>query len=431
MLYIHDLQITTFVSEQPKVSLKKLNLEYFISKKIIKGDSHSKKITKPIIRISIIAIALGLIVMIVALSIVGGFQREIRNKVIGFGSHIQITSYDSQNTYEASPIELEQDFYPSLSEVEGIKHIQIYATKAGIIKTKEDIYGVVVKGVGSDFDWSFFNQKIIDGSSFLVTEQNENSIIVSSHIATKMKLNVGDKMFLYFIQENGQLRPKDFFIKGIYQTGMEDFDQLFVLADIAHIQKRNGWDENQVGGFEVLIDDYDDLDKMGTFVYDHIDYSLHATTIKELHPDIFGWLDLQDYNVHIIILLMIIVAVVNIVSALLILVLERTNMIGILKALGMPNWNVRKIFLYNATYLVLKGLIWGNIIGISLCLIQQQFGFLTLPEESYYVSEVPIDMDFINILLLNVGTLVVCVVMLLIPSYVISKISPVKAIRFD
>lgn len=408
-----------------------MNLEYFISKNIIKGDSHSKKITKPIIRISIIAIALGLIVMIVALSIVGGFQREIRNKVIGFGSHIQITSYDSQNTYEASPISIEQDFYPNFNAVDGIKHIQIYANKAGIIKTKEDIYGVVVKGIGDDFDWSFFNEKMVAGESFVVSEQIDNSILLSNHIAIKMKLNVGDKMFLYFIQENGQLRPKDFIVKGIYQTGLEQFDNLYVIADIAHIQKRNGWDSNQVGGFEVLIDNYDELDEIGEYVYDNIDYSLHSTTVKEQHPDIFSWLDLQDYNVNIIILLMIVVAVINIVSALLILILERTNMIGILKALGMPNWNVRKIFLYNAVYLIVKGIIWGNVIGITLCLIQQYFGILTLPEESYYVSEVPIEMDFINILLLNVGTLAVCVLMLLIPSYVITKISPVKAIRFD
>ena len=408
-----------------------MNLEYFISKNIIKGDSHSKKITKPIIRISIIAIALGLIVMIVALSIVGGFQREIRNKVIGFGSHVQITNYDSQSTYEASPISLKQDFYPSLTDKEGIKHIQVYANKAGIIKTKEDIYGVVVKGVGADFDWSFFNEKIIEGNALKISEEKDNSILVSNHIATKMKLSVGDKMFLYFIQENGQLRPKDFMIKGIYQTGLEQFDNLYVIADIAHIQKRNGWDENQVGGFEVLIDDYDKLDEMGQYVYDNIDYSLHATTIKEQHPDIFSWLDLQDYNVNVIIILMIVVAVINIISALLILILERTNMIGILKALGMPNWNVRKIFLYNAIYLIIKGIVWGNVIGITLCIIQQQFGVLTLPEESYYVSKVPIEMGFVNILLLNAGTLFVCVLMLLIPSYVITKISPVKAIRFD
>jgi lipoprotein-releasing system permease protein len=409
-----------------------LNLEYFISKNIVKGDSRSKKITKPIIRISIIAIALGLIVMIVALSIVGGFQREIRNKVIGFGSHVQITSYDSQNTYEASPISIEQDFYPSLDTVSGIKHIQIFANKAGIIKTKEEICGAVVKGVGSDFDWTFFNEKIIDGTSFVVDEQNpDKDILLSSHIASKMKLKVGDKMFLYFIQENGQLRPKDFIVKGIYQTGLEQFDNLYVIADIAHIQKRNNWTKYQVGGFEVLIDNYEDLDEMGDYVYDNVGYDLHASTIKEQNPDIFNWLNLQDYNVNIIILLMIIVAVINIVSALLILILERTNMIGILKALGMPNWNVRKIFLYNAIYLIVKGLIWGNVIGIGLCLLQQYFGFLTLPEESYYVSVVPIELNLMNVLFLNLGTLVVCVLMLLIPSYVITKISPVKAIRFD
>ncbi|PCI96445.1 MAG: hypothetical protein COB15_10195 [Flavobacteriales bacterium] len=409
-----------------------MNLEYFISKNIVKGDSHSKKITKPIIRISIIAIALGLIVMIVALSIVNGFQREIRNKVIGFGSHIQITSYDSQNTYEASPISLKQDFYPSLDTVKGIKHIQKYAMKAGIIKTKEEIYGVVVKGVGSDFDWSFFNQKIIEGNSFVVNdEQTEKDVLLSNHIATKMKLEVGDKMFLYFIQANGQLRPKDFIVKGIYQTGLEQFDNLYVIADIAHIQKRNGWSKNEVGGFEVLIDDYDELDKMGDFVYENVGYNLHSSTIKEQNPDIFIWLSMQDYNVNIILILMIIVAVVNIVSALLILILERTNMIGILKALGMPNWNVRKIFLYNAIYLIFKGLIWGNAIGIAICLVQQQFGILTLPEESYYVSVVPIELNFMNVLLLDIGTLVICILMLLIPSYVITKITPVKAIRFD
>lgn len=409
-----------------------MNLEYFISKNIVKGDTRSKKITKPIVNISIIAIALGLIVMIVAMSIVDGFQREIRNKVIGFGSHVQITSYDSQNTYEASPISREQDFYPSLSQVDGINHIQIFATKAGIIKTKEEIYGVVVKGVGEDYDWTFFNEKIVEGDAFVVDpERAEKDILLSEYVAKKMKLKVGDKVFLYFIQENGQLRPKDFIVKGIYQTGMEQFDQLYVIADIAHIQKRNGWTKDQIGGFEVLIDDYDGLDEMGEYVHDHIGYDLHSTPIKELYPDIFMWLNMQDYNVNIILLLMVIVAVVNIISALLILILERTNMIGILKALGMPNWNVRKIFLYNAVYLIMKGLIWGNVIGISLCLLQQYFGLLKLPEESYYVAVVPIELNLLNVLLLNLGTLIICVLMLLIPSYVITKISPVKAIRFD
>jgi lipoprotein-releasing system permease protein len=409
-----------------------LNLEYFIAKNIIKGDNHSKKFTKPIINISIAAIALGLIVMIIAVSIVGGFQREIRNKVIGFGSHIQITSYDSQNTYEANPLSKKQDFYPNLSKVEGVKHIQVFATKAGIIKTKEEIYGVVVKGIGSDFDWTFFNENLIDGTSFCVKDSvKENDILLSNHIAKKMKLRVGDKMFVYFIQQNGQLRPKDFIVKGIYQTDLEGFDNLYVFTDIAHIQKRNGWSKDQVGGFEVLIDDYKDIDKMGKYVYENIGYELHSSTIKEQNPDIFSWLRLQDYNVNVIIILMILVAVINIVSALLILILERTNMIGILKALGLPNWNVRKIFFYNAAYLILKGLFWGNAIGIVACVLQQQYGFLTLPKESYYVSEVPIELNFYYIGILNLGTLIICMLMLIVPSLVITKISPVKAIRFD
>lgn len=409
-----------------------MNLEYFISKNIIKGDRNSKKFTKPIINISILAIALGLIVMIITMSIVGGFQREIRNKVIGFGSHIQITNFDSQNTYEASPINKNQDFYPNIDTVKGIHHIQIFATKPGIIKTKDEFYGVLIKGIGSDFDWNFFNTKIIDGESFIIDNQkSEKNILLSETIASKMKLQVGDKMFVYFSQENGQLRPKDFIVKGIYRTGLEQFDNLYVIADIAHIQKRNGWDKNQVGGFEVIIDDYKNIDQLGQYVYDNIGYDLHSTTIKDLNPDIFNWLDLQDYNVNIIIILMILVAVINIISALLILILERTNMIGILKAIGMPNWNVRKIFLYNAVYLIIKGLVWGNIIGIAICVIQQQTGFITLPEESYYVAVVPIELNFINVLILNCGALITCIIMLILPSYVITKISPVKAIRFD
>ncbi|MCO6500012.1 MAG: ABC transporter permease [Vicingus serpentipes] len=408
-----------------------MNLEYFISKNIIKGDRNAKKFTRPIINISIMAIAIGLIVMIISTSIVDGFQREIRNKVIGFGSHIQITNFDSQNTYEASPINKNQKFYPAIDSVNGIKHIQVFATKAGIIKTKEEIYGVVVKGISDDFDWSFFKEKMVDGEIFPIKKDLENNLLLSKNIADKMKLKVNNKIFIYFIQKNGQLRPKDFVVKGIYQSGLEQFDNLYVITDIRHIQKRNDWNEEQVGGFEVLIDNYKQIDELGQYVYDNIGYDLHATTIKEQNPDIFNWLDYQDYNVTIIIILMIIVAVINIISALLILILERTNMIGILKALGMPNWNVRKMFLYNAAYLIIKGLLWGNVIGIILCLIQQKTGIVTLPEESYYVATVPIEFNFIKILLLNIGTLTICILLLLIPSVVITKISPVKAIRYD
>ena len=409
-----------------------LNLEYFISKNIIKGDAKAKKFTKPIIRISITAIALGLTVMILAVSIVSGFQREIRNKVIGFGSHIQITNYDSQNTHEASPISKNQEFYPFIDTVPGIKHIQVFAQKAGIIKTNEEIYGVLVKGIGSDFDWSFFQQNLIEGDILKIkNDEAQNGILISATIAQKMKLKVGDKTYVYFIQQNGQLRPKDFKVKGIYQSGLEQFDNLYVLTDIAHIQKRNGWSKNQVGGFEVLIGNYEDIDRLDQYVYNNIGYELNSTTIVRQNPDIFNWLELQDLNVIVIIVLMVVVAVINIISALLILILERTNMIGILKALGMPNWNVRKIFLYNAIYLIVKGMIWGNIIGLTLCFLQLKLGILKLPQESYYVSEVPIELNLTYVFILNAGTLVICALMLLIPSYVITKISPIKAIRFD
>lgn len=409
-----------------------LNLEYFISKNIIKGDAKAKKFTKPIIRISITAIALGLTVMILAVSIVSGFQREIRNKVIGFGSHIQITNYDSQNTHEASPISKNQEFYPFIDTVPGIKHIQVFAQKAGIIKTNEEIYGVLVKGIGSDFDWSFFQQNLIEGDILKIkNDEAQNGILISATIAQKMKLKVGDKTYVYFIQQNGQLRPKDFKVKGIYQSGLEQFDNLYVLTDIAHIQKRNGWSKNQVGGFEVLIENYEDIDRLDQYVYNNIGYELNSTTIVRQNPDIFNWLELQDLNVIVIIVLMVVVAVINIISALLILILERTNMIGILKALGMPNWNVRKIFLYNAIYLIVKGMIWGNIIGLTLCFLQLKLGILKLPQESYYVSEVPIELNLTYVFILNAGTLVICALMLLIPSYVITKISPIKAIRFD
>lgn len=398
----------------------------------MKGDRNSKKFTQPIIKISIAAIALGITVMIIALSIVSGFQREIRNKVIGFGGHIQITKYDSQNTYEATPIDKNQAFYPSLDTVEGIKHIQIFATKAGIIKTNEDIYGVIVKGIGSDFDWSFFNDKLKEGTPIVIDTANPNNdIIISQTIANKMNIKLHDKMFLYFIQTDGQLRPKDFVVRGIYQSGLEQFDNIYVITDIAHIQKRNNWSSNLIGGFEVIINNYNDLTKLDEFVYDHIGYDLYSSTILDKNPDIFNWLELQDINVMIIIILMVLVAVINIISALLILILERTNMIGILKALGMPNWNVRKVFLYNALNLIIKGLVIGNIVGIGLCLLQLQFGFLKLPEESYYVSEVPIQLNLYSIIILNFGTLIVCFLMLILPSYVITKISPVKAIRFD
>lgn len=382
---------------------------------------------------AIAGIALGLTVMIVSIAIVTGFKIMVRNKVIGFGSHIQIGNYDSNLSFESSPISKLQDFYPSLDTIEGIKHIQVYANKAGIIKTDDEIQGVVLKGVDSDYDWSFFKDRIIDGNVFEVNDTvKTNKILISKSIASRLRFKAGDDVRMYFLTE-GQSSPRGrkFEIEGVFETGLEEFDNMFIIGDIKHIQKINKWSDDMIAGFEVIIDDFDELDKLGLYIYNKIGYDLDTQTIKQLYPQIFDWLELQDMNVWVILVLMVAVAAITMISTLLILILERTNMIGILKALGSKDWSIRKIFLYNAVYIIGKGLMIGNIFGIGLCLLQKYFKLIALPVESYFVSYVPINLSLTNLILINSGTLVVCVLMLIIPSYVITRITPVKAIRFS
>jgi len=406
-----------------------MNFELFVARRILSKGSAS--FSRPIIRIAIVSIILGLSVMIVSVAIVTGFQQQIREKVIGFGSHIQITRYDSNISLEGEPVEKNQDFYPGLSDIDGIKHIQVFGIKAGIIKTEDQIMGVVLKGIGSDYDWSFFENKIIDGGPVFVNDSaKSNDVLISSKMASKLKLKTGDETRMYFIIDN-LTRGRKFRIAGIYETGLEDFDNTFVIGDIGHIQKLNNWTSDQITGFEVLIDDFNRLDELGELVYDSIGYDLDARSIKHLYPQMFDWLALQDMNVIIIIILMVLVAAITMISTLLILILERTNMIGILKALGSKNWSVRKIFLYNAVYLIGKGLFWGNLFGITICLLQKYFGIMKLPQESYYVSVVPINLEVLPIVLLNLGTLLLCTLMLIIPSYIITRVTPARAIRYS
>lgn len=369
--------------------------------------------------------------MIVAVSIVTGFQKEIRDKVAGFSAHIVVTNYDSNSSFEPEPVNIHQRFYPSLDTVKGIRHIQVFATKAGIIKTDEEIEGVVVKGVGKDFDWTFFEKHLIDGNSFRTGDSAASkSVLVSEPIARKLKLKTGEKLYMYFIQGQEQ-KARIFTISGIYKTGLEEFDNLFVLADIAHIQKLNGWESDEVAGFEIFIDDFSRLDYYGNFVYSEVGQDLNAKTVKELKPQIFDWLGLMDANVIIIIVLMLLVAGFNMISALLIMIIERVNMIGILKALGMSNGSIQRVFLYHSVYLISLGMLFGNIIGIVVCLLQKHYGIITLPEESYYVKIVPINLQLLPVILLNAGTMVVCTLMLLLPSYLVSRISPLRAVRFS
>lgn len=405
-----------------------MNFELFFARKIIKGSKNS--FSKPIIRISIVAISLGIAMMTLSLAIVEGFQREIEKKVIGFGAHIQVTNYESKGLLESKAISTNRDFYHQIDSIDGISHVQVYAHKGAILKTDDQNYGAVIKGISSDFDWSFFKQYIKEGDILKIADSSRsNELLISENIAQKLQVGINDEILVYFVQQPPRLRKLK--ISGIYNTGLGEMDDRMVFTDIRHLQKINGWENHQVGGFEILIKDLKDLDRMTEAIYQNIDYDLTAHSIRETRMDIFNWLELQDINVIIIITLLILVCGIDMISALLILILERTQMIGILKAIGAQNASIRKIFLYNAAYLILMGLFFGNLIGLGAAYAQLEFGFLKLPQEAYFIDTVPIAIDFGKLLLLNIGTLVLCLLMLLIPSNLVAKISPVKSIRFD
>jgi len=414
-----------------------LNLEFFIAKRIFSSGEKKKSISQAIAKISVAGIALGLAVMILAVAIVTGFQEQIREKVIGFGSHFVILNYDSNNSYQTIPIRKNQPFCAEIAKQQGIKHIQVFALKAGIIKTDNDIQGVVLKGVDSDYDWEFFNKNIVRGTNFTVSEgETTNKIIISNTLSKKLRIDVGDEITIYFVQEKPRVRK--FEICGIFDTSLEEYDKLFVIVDIQHIQRLEGWEKDQVSGFEILIDNFNNIDEMQeilmqatatTFTEDG--GLLRVRSIKETNQDIFNWLELTDTNVWVILILMVIVAGFQMISGLLILILERTNMVGILISLGMSNLSVRKIFLYNTSFIIAKGLFWGNIIGISLALLQLHFSFIKLDPVSYYMTAVPINIKLWHVLLLNAGTLLSTVAMLIVPSFVITRIKPAEAVKYN
>jgi len=414
-----------------------MNLPYFIAQRLIKGRREGTSFSRPVNIIAIIGIAMGLAVMIIAVSVLTGFKQQIRDKIVGFGSNIQILNFDSNYSLETTPVSDTQAFIVKIKQIPGIKHIQVFATKAGIIKTDDAIQGVVLKGVGTDFNWNFFKSNMVDGSVFTVTDTvRTNEVIISKKISDMLRLKTGDSFAMYFVQDPP--RSRKFTISGIYETNLEEFDKMYVYCDIGHIKRLNGWEDDQVSGFEIFIDDFDRLDEMHMAVRDAIGYSIlenetkfKVTNIRIRYPQIFDWLNFQDMNVIIIITLMLLVAGFNMISGLLILILEKTNMIGIFKALGSENTTIRKVFLYQAAYLIAKGLFWGNIIGIGLALIQLKTGLVTLDPTSYYIKTVPVNLELSHILLLNAGTMAAIILMLLVPSQLISRITPVKAIKYD
>ncbi|RRJ91157.1 ABC transporter permease [Flavobacterium macacae] len=417
-----------------------MNLEYFIAKRLIAAKNHKSSISAPIIKIAIAAIAIGMIMMIISVATGIGLQQKIREKVAAFNGHIIITNYDdNQSEVSINPISTNQDFYPKFKNIEGINHIQAVAAKAGIIRTETSFEGIIYKGVGKDYDWNNLKEYLVEGKLPDVSKNLNPQVIISKYLADRLHLKVGDKFNTYFMKADNNQLPnlRVFEITGIYNSGFQEFDATYVIGDLRHIQRINKWKADQVGAFEVFIDDFKKIEEKGDEIYQNTQNkedaskTLDTITIAEKYFNIFEWLELFDFNIIVILIIMIIVATINMVVALLVLILERTQMIGILKALGASNWSVRKIFLYNAFYLIIRGLLWGNIIGIGLIVIQQQFGIVKLNPESYYVNVAPAYLDWFYILLLNLGTIAICLFVLLIPSYIITKISPVKAIRFE
>lgn len=414
-----------------------MNLELFIAKKIHFGSTGEKRVSPPAVRIAMIGIALGLAVMILSVSIVIGFKKEVRNKVIGFGSTIQITNFDSNSSYEMQSIHTSDTLFRDIRSVKGVSNVQRFATKLGIIKLDSAFQGIVLKGISRENDWRFFKENLVAGE--LINTQLEmpsNDIMVSKNIADKLHLVLGQRILVYFVED--QLKVRKFTVKGIYQTNFTEYDKLFVLADLRHIQKLNGWSKSEVGGIEVMISDFNNLDDVTDNLVTKIsnkrskygsDY--YVRNVKELNPQIFNWLDLLDMNVWIILILMISVAGFTMISGLLIIILERTNMIGIMKAMGANNSSIRKIFLYVSFFLIGRGMLWGNVIGLSLAFLQQRFHLISLNPEVYYLSAVPIDFNWLFLILLNVGALLASMFMLLGPSYMISKIRPAESIRFE
>lgn len=415
-----------------------MNSELFIARRIYKGEKkNDKQVSSPAIKIAIAGIALGLAVMIVAVCIIVGFKKEIRAKVIGFGSHIQITAFESNVSYEHTPISISDSLINKLNSSPQISHIQEFITKPGIIKTDEDFMGVVLKGVSESYKWDFFKTNLLEGDVINADDTTSaNQAIISKNIADKLQLKTGDKFTCYFVQE--PVRARRFDITGIYETNFEDYDQLFILTEKDILGNLNEWDDDMASGIEVLVNDYDNLDLITQDLFfdmasykDRLGNSLYTRSIKDINPMIFNWLELLNMNVWVIIILMLIVSGFTMISGLLIIILERTNMIGILKSMGARDFSIRKVFLYLSAFLIGRGMLWGNVIALAFCFIQDQFKILKLDPSTYYLSAVPVDLNLLYILLLNAGTLLVSLLMMIGPSYLVARITPSKSIMFE
>ena len=406
-----------------------MNTSLFIAKRLYNAKENNNSYTRPIIRIAILAVSLSVSIMLLSVFILSGFKAEISDKVFGFGGHINISKFSYNQSYENDPINYSNEIVSKIELIDDVENIQQFATKAGIIKKEEEILGVIIKGVGQDYNWRFFEKNLVLGELPIYDSVTSNKVLISENISKKMKFEIGDDLVMYFVQKPTRVRK--FTISGIYKTGLTEFDEITVLSDIKHIQKLNNWNNNQIGGYEVLLSNIDNLQYNSELIDETIDFDLKAISIKDKYPQIFDWLRLQDFNVLIILILMLIVGGVNMITSLLIIILEKSRLIGVLKAIGATNWDIRKVFIYNSLYIISSGLLFGNLVALSFSIAQKYFNLIKLDENIYFMSYVPIKIEFLSLLLINFGTIIICYLILVIPSIVISKISPAKSIKFE
>ena len=415
-----------------------MHFPLFIAKRLYSEQGDKRKVSRPAIHIATAGVAIGLAVMIISVCVVLGFKHTIRDKVIGFGSHIQVADFLTLQQMEQYPIVIDDSMIDVLKHIPDVAHVQRFAMKEGILKTDSDFLGVAFKGVGPDFDSTFIHNNMVEGSIPPLSDSvSHNKILVSQLMADKLHLKSGQRIFAYFFDNNG-VRTRRFTIAGIYQTNLKKYDETIVFTDLYTAVKLNGWESDQASGAELSVNNFDNLDMVESRVIskvkgtvDHYGETYSSATIKELNPQIFQWLDLMDLNVWIILALMLIVAGVTMISGLLIIILERTSMIGILKALGARNKTIRHTFMWFAVFIIGKGMLIGNVLSLGLLALQQAFGIIKLDAQTYYVSTVPVEINALYIVALNVATLLISVFMLVAPSYLISHIHPAKSMRYE
>jgi lipoprotein-releasing system permease protein len=408
-----------------------LNFEYFIANRT--GNNKSLKLSKPVVRISKVSIAIGLALMITSVAIVIGFKKSVSSKIEGFTSDIKLVLFDNGKGLQNNPIILNNELISSLNNNNDIKAYQAIATKATVVKTQDQILGAILKGVDHNFDGSFIRANIILGTfPDIDSIDKTNDVVISNIIAGKLSLKVGDDLRMWFIDEDeSNARGRKFNISGIYSTGVEEIDNLYVIGDLKHIQRLNNWGKNEVGSVELFVYNKDRIPDISFGLYNTLPYNIRAISVFEEFPQIYNWLGLLDMNVIVILTLLIVVSTITMISTLLILIMERTSMVGVLKALGATNQSIRKIFIYRATRIILSGMFWGNIIGLVYYFLQSRFEIVKLSPESYYVDHVPVELQFSDVLFLNIGTLVISFLVLIIPTWYITRIRPSKALRYE